>query len=59
MSIWVGAFVWGAGAWWPWLIWPSAMVSLGSLLAGWDANMQGEHEKRYELAERKILGHDD
>jgi hypothetical protein len=29
------------------------------MLAGWDANAQGEHEKRYELAERKLLGPDD
>ena len=59
MSIWAGALVWGISVWWPWLIWPAAIVSLGSLLAGWDANLQGEHENRYKLAERKILGHDD
>ena len=59
MSIWVGALVWGIGVWWPRLIWPAAVVALGSMVAGWDANAQGEHEKRYEVMERKMLGHDD
>lgn len=58
-SVWVGVLVWGVSVWWPWLIWPVAVVSAGSLVAGWDANLQGEHDKRYELAERKLLGHDD
>lgn len=59
MSIWVGAGVWAIGHWWSWLIWPAAVVAAGSMLAGWDANAQGEHDKRYELAERKLLGHKD
>ncbi len=59
MSIWAGAAVWGVGVWWPWIIWPSAVVALGSLLAGWDSNLQGEHDQRWKLADRKLLGRDD
>ena len=29
------------------------------MVAGWDSNMQGEHDKRYELADRKLRGHED
>lgn len=59
MSIWVGTGVWFIGAAWPWLIWPAAVVAVGSMVAGWDANAQGEHDKRYEVMERKLQGHDD
>lgn len=59
MSIWTGTGVWFIGAAWPWLVWPAAVVAAASMLAGWDANAQGEHEKRYEVMERKLLGHDD
>jgi hypothetical protein len=59
MSIWVGGLVWGVSVWWPVVIWPAAVIAAGSMLAGWDANAQGEHDKRYEIMERKLLGHDD
>lgn len=66
MSIWVGFAVWGIADWSFWgakadmsVSWPWAILAAGSMLAGWDANMQGEHDKRYEVMERKLLGHDD
>lgn len=58
MSIWVGALVWGISVWWPVVIWPAAIIAAGSMAAGWDANAQGEHDKRYEAMERKALGHE-
>lgn len=58
MSVWVGGAVWGAATLCPWLVWPAAVIALGSMVAGWDGNAQGEHDKRYEIMERKLLGHD-
>jgi hypothetical protein len=59
MSIWVGGFVWAVAVWLPVVIWPAAVIAAGSMVAGWDGNLQGEHDKRYEAAERKSLGHQD
>lgn len=63
MSVWAGAAVWGIADWSWWGLksdmsvpWPWAMIALTSLLAGWDANLQGEHDKRWEIMDRRLRG---
>ena len=66
MSVWVGGLVWAIADWSFWGLkmdmsvpWPWAIIAAASMIAGWDANAHGEHDKRYELAERKLKGYDD
>jgi uncharacterized protein DUF1360 len=63
MSVWAAAAIWGIADWSFWGIkadmsvpWPWAMIALTSLLAGWDANLQGEHDKRWERLDRELRG---
>lgn len=65
MSIWASGLVW-AIADWPWwgakadmsVPWPWAIIALTSLLAGWDSNLQGEHDKRWERLDQQVRGVD-
>lgn len=58
MSVWVAAAVWGVADWRMSVPWPVVLIALTSMLAGWDANLQGEHDKRWEIMDRKLKGHE-
>lgn len=63
MSVWAAAAVWGVADWSWWGLkadmsvpWPWAMIALTSMIAGWDSNLQGEHDRRYEYYDRRARG---
>lgn len=63
MSVWAAAVVWGIADWSWWGLkadmsvpWPWAMIALTSMIAGWDSNLQGEHDRRYEYYDRRARG---
>jgi hypothetical protein len=63
MSPWAAAIVWAIAdrPWWGAkadmsVPWPWGILALTSLLAGWDSNLQGEHDKRWEIMDRQSRG---
>jgi hypothetical protein len=56
MSVWAAGAVWAIADYRGSVPWPWAMIALTSLLAGWDANLQGEHDKRWETMDRRLRG---
>ena len=58
MSPWVGLVLWQVtdrvahlDVPYPWFV-----IAAASLLAGWDANLQGEHDQRYQVRDIEING---